>query len=80
MWGESVDGSNLHATVWPRAAAVAERLWSGTAGGANDASWGVEERLQDFRCLLLRRGIGAGPVWGAVARAAPNAPTSCKYN
>lgn len=80
MWGETVDGSNVHATVWPRAAAAAERLWSYNAAGGNSSAWGVEDRLQMFRCLLLRRGIGAGPVWGPIARSAPNAPTSCRYN
>jgi len=28
MWAETVDASDLHNTVWPRAAAVAEVLWS----------------------------------------------------
>ena len=28
MWAETVDPSDLHNTVWPRAAAVAEVLWT----------------------------------------------------
>ncbi|CAE7272190.1 HEXO1 [Symbiodinium natans] len=72
MWGETVDGSDQAPTVWPRLAAIAERLWSAPASSAAAA----ETRLGAFRCLLLRRGVAAGPTMGQ-GRAAPPGPGSC---
>ncbi|KAM7151291.1 beta-hexosaminidase subunit alpha isoform 1-T1 [Macrochelys suwanniensis] len=60
MWGEYVDVTNLTPRLWPRAGAIAERLWSNkTVRGLQDAYI----RLADFRCTLLRRGIQAQPLF-----------------
>uniref|UniRef100_A0A8D0BW75 Beta-hexosaminidase n=1 Tax=Salvator merianae TaxID=96440 RepID=A0A8D0BW75_SALMN len=60
MWGEYVDVTNLTPRLWPRAGAVAERLWSNqTVRNVQDAY----HRLVDFRCTLLRRGIRAEPLF-----------------
>jgi len=75
MWGETVDGSDLQQTVWPRLASIAEKLWS-----PREATQDVEAalpRIQNFRCLLLQRGVAAAPVSNANARSAPAGPASC---
>ena len=59
MWGETVDASVILATIWPRAAAVAERLWSRMT--LNDTA-AAEPRYAWFRCLLDLRGIEAGTL------------------
>ncbi|XP_077173676.1 beta-hexosaminidase subunit alpha [Paroedura picta] len=60
MWGEYVDVTNLSPRLWPRAGAVAERLWSNrTVRNLQDAY----NRLADFRCTLLRRRIRAEPLF-----------------
>ena len=67
VWGEAVDGANLLATAWPRAAAVGERLWSpqpAAPDGAGAALADARARLAVHRCRLLARGIGAGPIGG----------------
>ena len=74
MWGESVDASDLAQTVWPRLAAVAERLWS-PQNTTNEQE--ALPRIHAFRCLLNRRGIAAAPVNNADARAAPPGAGSC---
>jgi len=73
MWGEKVDGSNLELTIWPRMAAIAERLWTNPATFEVTT---VQSRLEIFRCLMLELGHSASLVGGA-ARDAPPAAGSC---
>jgi len=67
LWGEYVDGSNVVARLWPRASAVAERLWSPQS--VNDVNAAVP-RLEEHHCRMLKRGITAEP---------PTGPNFCKY-
>ncbi|GKV32782.1 hypothetical protein SLEP1_g41360 [Rubroshorea leprosula] len=69
MWDEHIDGSDIEQTIWPRAAAAAERLWTPYDKLANDASE-VTGRLAYFRCLLNQRGVAAAPLSGP-GRVAP---------
>ncbi|XP_047593122.1 beta-hexosaminidase subunit alpha isoform X1 [Lutra lutra] len=59
MWGEYVDSTNLAPRLWPRAGAVAERLWSNELVTSLDFAF---KRLTRFRCELLRRGVQAQPL------------------
>lgn len=65
LWGETVDASDLLPTLWPRLGAIAERLWS-PAVSLEQQGGAMELRLRAFRCLLLQRGFGAGPVGDSV--------------
>ena len=71
-WGD--DASTLGRTVWPRLAAIAERLWSPRS--VNDTAL-AEPRYDAFRCLLNCRGVQAAPARNADARAAPPGPGGC---
>lgn len=75
MWGESVDTSDFDSTVWPRLAAIAERLWSTEDQTSNSTA--ALARIHDFRCLLNERGVAAAAVTNARARAGPPGPGSC---
>jgi len=74
MWGETVDVSDIQQTIWPTAAAVAERLWS--PQNNNDTKI-AQPRMEYFRCLMNRRGIAAAPSNNANERSAPPGPGSC---
>ncbi|KAL6958171.1 Beta-hexosaminidase 1 [Sarracenia purpurea var. burkii] len=78
MWAETADASNLQQTIWPRAAAAAERLWSEReAISTGNINITALPRLHYFRCLLTRRGIQAAPVTNKYARSSPGGPGSC---
>jgi len=60
IWSEFVDGTNLLSRLWPRASAVAERLWS-DANATQDVDT-ARLRLDQHRCRMLFRGIPAAPI------------------
>ncbi|GAB6024836.1 hypothetical protein CHUAL_009954 [Chamberlinius hualienensis] len=62
MWGEMVDATNLISRTWPRASAIAERLWSDRYA-ANDTSLAAP-RLEEHRCRMVERNINAEPLDG----------------
>ncbi|XP_019152467.1 PREDICTED: beta-hexosaminidase 3 [Ipomoea nil] len=75
MWGENIDASDIEQTIWPRAAAAAERLWTSSENLPDDPNK-VAGRLAHFRCLLNQRGVAAAPLVGS-GRGAPEQPGSC---
>jgi hexosaminidase len=74
LWGEWADTSDEMNTMWPRAAAIAERLWS-PRHYTDPAK--AEQRLIAFRCLLNERGIAAAPTLNKLGRQPPPNPGSC---
>ena len=61
MWSEQVDPTVLDGRIWPRACAVAERLWSPKSLRDVQAA---SARLNRHRCRLKgSTGIQAGPIW-----------------
>lgn len=78
MWGETADTSDVQQTIWPRAAAAAERMWSRReAISSGNITSTALPRLHYFRCLLNRRGIAAAPVTNFYGRRPPIGPGSC---
>ncbi|KAK8812417.1 hypothetical protein WA158_007651 [Blastocystis sp. Blastoise] len=74
IYGDYIDASDFYSTLYPTAAAVAEKLWS-PASNATSAT--VKDRLHLFRFYLHQRGIGASPLTSKNNRDAPDGPGSC---
>ncbi len=55
-----VSALTIHERVWPRALAIAERLWS--PASVQDLG-AAAQRLARMRCRLATRGLRIGPVW-----------------
>lgn len=67
FWTSDYDASNLAVSLWPRAAAMAERAWSAQEFRyyTNETFYGspsTTERLGKFRCSLMQRGVPVLPV------------------
>ena len=61
MWGEYVSSINLIPRLWPRASAVAEKLWSPSHIKNKDLA---APRLQEHECRMLQRGYRVEPSNG----------------
>ena len=59
LWGEFVDDQNIISSLYPRACAAGERLWSAETVTDQDAA---QDRLLIQRCRLLNRGFSSAPV------------------
>lgn len=62
VWGEFINSANIESILWPRAAAVAERLWSNPKDTTDaDIAW---PRLHEHSCRMLSRGYRVQPING----------------
>ncbi|KAH8556552.1 putative beta-N-acetylhexosaminidase naga [Umbelopsis sp. PMI_123] len=63
LWAEQNDEQTVDSKLWPRAAALAESLWSGNrdANGKKRVTQATF-RILEFRERLVGRGVGAAPL------------------
>lgn len=63
LWSEQVDDTVISGKMWPRAAALAELLWSGNKDAdGQKRTTEMTERILNFREYLVANGIGASPL------------------
>ncbi|KAF9349011.1 hypothetical protein BGX26_012636 [Mortierella sp. AD094] len=73
MWGEQTDSSNLDSSLWPRSAAAAEVLWSGSKDDQGNIRplMHAAKRLAAVRDRLLQMGVAAAPMYPSWCRHHP---------
>ncbi|CAI6338775.1 unnamed protein product [Periconia digitata] len=63
LWSEQVDDAVLSGKLWPRAAALAELVWSGNRDeNGNKRTTELTQRILNFREYLLKIGVNAAPL------------------
>lgn len=63
LWAEQVDDAVISAKLWPRAAALAELVWSGNRDeNGNKRTTELTQRILNFREYLVKSGVGAAPL------------------
>jgi hexosaminidase len=64
IWSEQIDHINMDTSVWPRASAVAEVLWSGPkdVSGKYRSVRYAAGRLSEFRERMVAMGVMAEPI------------------
>ncbi|CAG2110052.1 unnamed protein product, partial [Medioppia subpectinata] len=61
LWAEYMNGGNFISRTWPRASAVAERLWSPKSMDSTEKAF---NRFHKQTCLMIERGLGVQPCDG----------------
>lgn len=79
LWSEQVDDTIISGKMWPRAAALAELVWSGNRDPKTGAKRTTKftQRILNFREYLVANGIGATPV---VPKYCLQHPHACDLN
>jgi hexosaminidase len=63
LWSEQVDDISISSQFWPRAAALAERVWSGNRDAAgHKRTTHLTQRLLNFREYLVANGVMANAL------------------
>ncbi|RFU25951.1 hypothetical protein B7463_g10383, partial [Scytalidium lignicola] len=63
LWSEQVDDTVVSSKMWPRAAALAELVWSGNKNAAGEKrTTEMTQRILNFREYLVANGVQATPL------------------
>ena len=78
LWSEQVDDTVVSSKMWPRAAALAELVWSGNKDPATGLKRTTQltQRILNFREYLVANGIQAAPL---MPRYCLNHPHACDF-